>query len=163
MVGVGVEVGVVVEVVVGVVKIIKRGSLRLGKFKNQTTLLKNFEKLMKPIIIKRDGSKCLVANYHHNCTPILVVDHRPSKRKNHSTFLDPRNLTTVCSDANFLAEIDPFLSHAIVQLVIEREGDIIEELSIISKTPKKWSQIECMEWVEKCEKHFETNKNGKPV
>lgn len=141
--------------------IIRRGT-RLGRCKNQTSLLKKFERLIKPIIIKRDGGKCGVSNYRHNCTPILVVDHRPSKRKNHSTFLDPRNLTTVCSHANFLAEIDPFISHAIVQVVIDREGDIIEELHILSKQTKKWSQEECIEWLAKIEKHFENNKNGTP-
>lgn len=136
--------------------------MRLGKCKNQTTLLRKYEKEMKQIIIKRDGGKCLVANYRHFCSPIMVVDHRPSKRGNHSTFLDPRNLNTVCSNANWLAERDPFLSLAIVNKVIEREGDIIEELHILSKTIKKWCKSECDEWVESCRQYFKENKNGKP-
>lgn len=142
-------------------KIIKRGS-RFGKCKNQTTLLRKYERLIKPFIIKRDGNKCGVANYRHSCSPILVVDHRPSKRINHATFLDPRNLNTVCSNANWLAEMDPLLSYAIIQLVIGREGDIIDELHILSKQIKKWSETECREWLQKIEKHFELNKNGKP-
>lgn len=136
--------------------------IRLGRCKNQTTLLRKFEKLLKPIILERDGNRCMVSGYRHDCEHPLVVDHRPSKRKNHSTFLDPRNLTTVCYKANYLAELDPFLSHKIVEVVISREGDVIEELSILSKTSKKWSQEECFEWIEKCRKHFAKNKSGKP-
>ena len=144
-------------------KIIRRGTNRLGKCKNQTSLLRKFERLLKPIIVERDGKRCMVQNYRHSCSPILVVDHRPSKRGNHSTFLDPRNLTTVCSNANWLAERDPLLSYAIIQVVIKREGDIIEELHILSKQIKKWSKTECREWLEKCEQHFEKNKSGLPV
>ena len=166
-VGVGVVVEVVVEVgvevgVVVVMKIIRKGQRRLGKCKNQTTLLKKWEKIMKQIIVERDGNVCKVANYRHYCTPILVMDHRPSKRGNHSTFLDPRNLTTVCSNANWLAERDPFISHAIVEIVVAREGDIIEELHILSKKSKRWSDEECKEWVEKCREHFVKRINGKP-
>ena len=137
-------------------------SVRLGKCKNQTTLLKKYEKIMKPIIIARDGGICGIRGYRHTCSGDLQVDHRPSKRKNHSTFLDPRNLTTVCGDANFLAEKDPFISHRIIEVVKNREGDVIEEINIQSRQSKKWSQEECSGWVELCRKHFETNKNGKP-
>lgn len=144
-------------------KIIRRGTRRLGKCKNQTTLLKKYEKLMKPIIINRDGNKCMVANYRHYCSPILVVDHRPSKRGNHSTFLDPRNLTSVCSIANWQAERDPFLSYAIIDVVVKREGNIIEELHILSKKTKKWSEEECKSWISATELHFNKNKNGIPV
>jgi len=135
---------------------------RLGRCKNQTTLLKKYEKRMKPIIIERDGAVCNIKGYRHECSGSLVVDHRPAKRSNHSTFLDPRNLTCVCSKANFLAELDDFISLAILQAVIQREGDVIEELNILSKTKKKWSEDECREWVIKCADYFETNKNGKP-
>ena len=149
--------------VVGVgMKIIPKKVMRLGRCKNQTTLLRKYEKMIKPIILNRDENKCMISSYRHDCENPLVVDHRPSKRKNHSTFLDPRNLTTVCYKANYLAELDPFISHAIVNVVIAREGDIIEELSILSKQSKKWSQEECINWVIKCGKHFEKNKNGKP-
>lgn len=141
--------------------IVKKGT-RFGKCKNQTNLLRKYEKLVKPFILERDNKKCQVAGYRHDCSLILVVDHRPSKRGNHSTFLDVRNLTTVCSNANWQAERDPFLSLAIVNVVIGREGDIIEELNILSKTPKKWSEQECREWLQKIEKHFITNKNGTP-
>lgn len=142
-------------------KIIRKGN-RFGKCKNQTTLLRKYEQLIKPIIIERDGGKCMVANYRHSCSPILVVDHRPSKRGNHSTFLDPTNLTTVCSNANWLAERDPLLSYAIIQVVINREGDIIDQLHIQSKQIKKWSETECREWLIKVEKHFDNNRCGKP-
>lgn len=142
-------------------KTIRRG-MRLGRCKNQTTLLRKYEQLIKPLIIKRDGNKCGVAGYRHQCSEILVVDHRPSKRSNHSTFLDPRNLTTVCSNANWQAERDVFLSLAIVDAVIKREGDIIEELHILSKNTKKWSKDECEMWINKCREHFESNINGKP-
>jgi len=136
---------------------------RLGRCKNQTTLLKKYEKRMKPIIIERDGRVCNIGGYRHECSSSLVVDHRPSKRSNHSTFLDPRNLTCVCSKANFLAELDIFISLAIVDVVIKREGEgILEELNILSKTQKKWSEDECREWVIKCADYFETHKNGKP-
>lgn len=144
-------------------KIIKRGQRRLGRCKNQTTLLRKYEKLMKPILLARDGHKCSVYGYRHFCSPILVLDHRPSKRNNHSTFLDPRNLTTVCSNANWQAERDAFLSHAIVNVVIEREGDIIEQLNILSKKIKKWSEEECREWILAIETHFQKNRNGIPV
>lgn len=117
---------------------------------------------MKPIIIERDGAVCNIKGYRHECKNGLVVDHRPSKRGNHSTFLDPRNLTTVCGNANYLAELDPFINHAILEAVVSREGDILEELSLLSKTRKKWSEDECRDWVNKCADYFETHKNGKP-
>ena len=141
---------------------VSKKSMRLGRCKNQTSMLRKFEHLLKPILVKRDGGKCSVYGYRHFCSEILVLDHRPSKRGNHSTFLDPRNLTTVCSNANWQAERDPFLNHAILNVVVKREGDVIEELNILSKTVKKWSQQECELWIENCQKHFETNKNGKP-
>ena len=144
-----------VEVVVGM--------RRLGKCKNQTTLLKKFEKLMKPIILKRDKYECSIKGFRHECSKDLVADHRPSKRKNHSTFLDPRNLTTVCGKANYLAESDPFISHEIVKTVISREGlSAYEELKINSKQSKKWTHDECQLQVLKCSTHFLKNKNGCP-
>jgi len=135
---------------------------RLGRCKNQTTLLKKYEKRMKPIIIERDGAVCNIKGYRHECKDGLVADHRPSKRGHHSTFLDPRNLTCVCGNANFLAEKDAFISHAIVEVVVKREGNILEELSIESKKSKRWSEDECREWIIKCADYFETHKNGKP-
>lgn len=140
--------------------------LRLGKCKNQTTMLKKFEKLMKPVILKRDGNKCAIAGFRHECDNTLVMDHRPSKRGVHITFLDPTNLTTVCGKANYLAELDPFISHAIVEVVIAREGiRAYEELNRISKSgeTKKWFYDECMAWVLTCADYFETHKSGKPL
>jgi hypothetical protein len=155
--------------------VIKRGpiqekvcakTLRFGKCKNQTSMLKKFERLLKPIILNRDGHKCAIEGFRHYCKDGLVMDHRPSKRGCHITFLDPRNLTTVCGNANYLAERDPFISHAIVEKVIEREGEeAYTELNHLSKSkePKKWFQEECQKWILACDLHFKTNKNGRPV
>jgi hypothetical protein len=135
----------------------------MSKFKNQTTMLKKFEKLMKPIIIERDGGKCLIAGYGHPCSATLVVDHRPSKRGNHATFLDPRNLNTVCSNANMQAEFDPFVSKAIMDKMIQREGqETFDEIFVLKRTIKKWSEDECIWWVKKCKAYFKKKKNGKP-
>ena len=136
---------------------------RLGGFKNQTRMLKKFEKLMKPIITHRDGGRCQIEGYRHDCNTPLVVDHRPFKRGKHSTFLDPRNLTTVCSNANMLAELDPLISRIIIEVVKNREGaNVIKELEILSKKTKKWSHDECLRWILECHNHFQKNKNGKP-
>lgn len=118
---------------------------------------------MRPIILKRDGHKCSIEGYHHDCRMPLVADHRPAKRGHHSTFLDPRNLSCVCSNANYLADKDHFINHAILEAVIKREGEeVIEELRILAKQSKKWSEEECLKWVLECERYFRTNRSGKP-
>lgn len=110
---------------------------------SQTKLLRKYEKYISRVVRHRDGHVCQVANYRHRCSDRLVADHRPSKRGNHSTFLDPRTLTTVCANCNFLAELDPFIAQKIVQKVIEREGsEAYHELEALSRSPRKWTEEE---------------------
>lgn len=91
------------------------------------------------------------------------MDHRPAKRGKHATFFDPRNLTTVCGNANYQAEHDPFVSNAIICKVKEREGQIIEELYTESRKIKKWKAEEIEQWIEKCRIYFsQGNISGKP-
>lgn len=112
----------------------------------QAKLLRKYEKFMREIIKHRDGNKCQVPNYRHRCSDKLCADHRPSKRGNHSTFFDVRNLTCVCGTCNMLAEFDPFISQAIVDLVIEREGDeAYEDLARLSKVSRKWQEDEIID------------------
>lgn len=109
----------------------------------QTKLLRKYEKYISKVVQKRDGYKCQVAGYRHRCSERLVADHRPSKRGNHSTFIDIRNLTCVCSSANFRAEIDGFIAQKITARVIEREGhEAFAELEVLSKSPRKWTEEE---------------------
>ena len=130
---------------------------------NQTKLLKKYEPLLRDIIVKRDGNKCSIAGFRHNCGTKLVADHRPSGRGNHSTFLDPRNLTTVCDSANLRAELDAFISKAIVDVVREREGEeALLDIAITSRNPRKWTELEIKKWIDDCKRHFLKNKSGKP-
>lgn len=130
---------------------------------SQAQLLKKYEKKMKPIILARDGNRCQVAGYRHVCHPTLVMDHRPAKRGKHRTFLDPRNLTTVCQTANYCAEFDPFVNLAIINVIKRREGpDTIDILESLSREIKRWYEDEIIEWIEKCRQYFVANKNGLP-
>lgn len=130
---------------------------------SQTKLLRKYEPELRDIIIKRDGNKCVIAGYRHKCSARLVADHRPSGRKNHSTFLDPRNLSTVCATANMLAQWDDFISAAIRVEVMQREGaGIIEELEKLSRTPKKWDELSIRAHLDNCKRYFLKNKSGCP-
>ena len=131
----------------------------------QAKLLKKYEQKLKPIILHRDGNKCQLEGYRHGCSPYLCMDHRPAKRGKHSTFFDPRNLTTLCISHNQSAEYDPFISDRVLSIVRSREGkNIIELLEAESRVIKKWHFAEIEEWIEKCRHYFIAlgNKSGKP-
>ncbi len=131
---------------------------------SQAKLLKKFEPEMKAIILARDGNVCQIKGFPgHFCSSVLMVDHRPAKRGKHSTFYDPRNLTTVCGGANLVAEFDPFISNAIIEVVKKREGsEIVEELRAKSRLTKKWDEFQIRKWIDDCKRHFLKNKNGAP-
>lgn len=129
---------------------------------SQAQLLKKYEKIMKPIILSRDGHRCQIAGYRHTCSDMLVMDHRPAKRGKHSTFFYPPNLTTTCATANFLAEHDPFINHAILEALMRREGHVLKEIEERSKIIKKWYEDEIVAWIDKCREYFKTNKTGSP-
>lgn len=132
----------------------------------QAKLLKKFEPEMKAIILARDGNKCQIKGFpEHKCGGSLVADHRPAKRGKHSTFFDPRNLTCVCSTANFMADkgFNSFVHNAIIQVIKRREGDsIIEELHAKSRLTKKWDELQIRKWIDDCKRWFLKNKNGAP-
>ena len=130
---------------------------------SQAKLLKKYEKIMKPIILARDGNRCQLKNYRVSCGPYLCMDHRPAKRGKHATFFDPRNLTTVCTIHNQQAEYDPFVNDAILAVVRKREGsEIIKILEEESRAIKKWVSDEIEKWIEDCRVYFAVAKNGRP-
>ena len=130
---------------------------------SQAKLLKKYEKVLKPIILQRDNHRCAVSGYRYQCGPYLCMDHRPAKRGKHSTFFDPRTLTTVCTIHNQQAEYDPFISDAILAVVRRREGqDIIETLERLSRNIKKWQEDEIVSWIDECREYFKVAKTGAP-
>lgn len=130
---------------------------------SQAKLLKKYEAQMREIILDRDGDVCAIAEIEHVCSKALCADHRPAKRGNHSTFFDPRNLTTVCTVANWLAERNPFISDAILQVVRRREcPGIVESLRIKARIPKRWAPDEIEVWLMDCRAWFQDHKNGAP-
>lgn len=110
------------------VKIMKKKTLSIPALKRK------YEHVIRDLVIKRDGNRCaLVGLRYHICGGRLVADHRPVKRKNNRYFFDPRNLTCVCSNANFLAEFDPAINSAICDVVKEREGQLCYDSMVITK------------------------------
>jgi hypothetical protein len=93
-----------------------------------------YEHDIRDLVIKRDKYKCQIAGRYHTCNGRLVADHRPVKRGNNRYFFDPRNLTTVCNAANFLAEFDPAVNAAICEVVKAREGLGVYETMIETKS-----------------------------
>lgn len=118
---------------------------------------------MREIIRYRDGNQCQIKGIEHACSITLCADHRPAKRGKHATFFDPRNLTLVCATANWLAERDPFISNAILDVVKKREGQtIVEDLRSKARKTKTWKEDEINVWLATCDEWFKTKKCGIP-
>lgn len=147
----------------GIVSSVGKRTRKSGLKKlSQAKLLKKYEKILKPIILARDGHRCQIAGYRHTCSDMLVMDHRPAKRGKHNTFFYPPNLTTVCSIANYMAEYDPFINHAILETLMRREGHVLKEIEERSKIIKKWYEDEIICWIDKCAEYFKTKRSGSP-
>lgn len=93
-------------------------------------LKKKYEPIIRDILKRRDGNMCQIRGTLHACDGPLVADHRPIGRgQGNACFFDSKNLTIVCSKANFLAQNHAAVSHAIIDVVKLREGgDIVERL-----------------------------------
>ena len=113
-----------------------------------------YEHDIRDLVIKRDKYKCQIAGRYHTCNGRLVADHRPVKRGNNSYFFDPRNLTTVCNVANFLAEFDPAVNAAICEVVKEREGvDVYDHMVATKGLPFKLTEDYVLAVIERLISH----------